>query len=608
MRLFCVLAMMLLTAAVSAQPDGNTQRAPFTGVRYTESEAHIEIEGEWYVWQGIDGIAFRDLRAFAEKIAGEMWQSRLEEDLDWVLTEHGTPAGETVELLVSPIGGGEPRTLEAVRMTRQNRQLIKYKQTMAELERARLIREGKIDVEATFGELAETIRPYHAYASLRVDDLDAVIQDEVGKLGDRDDWGSVVLAAQRVVCRLGDGHARADNWNEALPDGYLPVLLQHAQGGIVAFNQDRSGFVDPARPYIVAIDSLPIEKWMSAASVYVTDGSPQLVQRRSLRMVRWINMVRDELGRPHVDSVKLTLADERNSKADVELSIASNRPIYGDWPKSQTRLLDSGVGYLRLASMQPSDELEDLADERDWEDEKLESVWMEEIHREIDRVDGAPALIIDVRGNGGGVREPTVALMQRIMAAGSEPVVINAARARISRVQDSGDSDGYLDNRMLYPEAWDGWSEEERNAIAHFRERFEPAWTPEGGSFSDWHYMVVSPSERSPQNPRPVVVLIDDGCFSATDIFAAAMGELPNVTLMGQATSGGSARSVGYDLEHLGVAVKLGTMVSYQPSGELYDGVGVQPDVEFERVATDLIGETDRVLEEAERYLLEGQK
>ena len=86
------------------------------------------------------------------------------------------------------------------------------------------------------------------------------------------------------------------------------------------------------------------------------------------------------------------------------------------------------------------------------------------------------------------------------------------------------------------------------------------------------------------------------------------MGELPNVTLMGQATSGGSARSNWYDLEHLGVAVKLGTMVSYQPSGELYDGVGVQPDVEFERVATDLIGETDRVLEEAERYLLESQK
>ncbi|MFI4892692.1 MAG: hypothetical protein ACIAQ0_04545 [Phycisphaerales bacterium JB058] len=80
---------------------------------------------------------------------------------------------------------------------------------------------------------------------------------------------------------------------------------------------------------------------------------------------------------------------------------------------------------------------------------------------------------------------------------------------------------------------------------------------------------------------------------------------MPNVTLIGQATSGGSARSIGYDLEQLGVEVRLGSMVSFQPSGELYDGVGVQPDVEVERVATDLIGETDLVLGEAERYLLE---
>ena len=58
-------------------------------------------------------------------------------------------------------------------------------------------------------------------------------------------------------------------------------------------------------------------------------------------------------------------------------------------------------------------------------------------------------------------------------------------------------------------------------------------------------------------------------------------------------------------LELLGVEVRLGSMVSFQPTGELYDGVGVQPDVVVERVATDLIGETDRVLVEAERYLAE---
>ena len=436
-----------------------------------------------------------------------------------------------------------------------------------------------------------------------MDDLDAVIEAEIERLGGRDDWASVVRAVHRVVCRLGDGHARATDWDDELPDGFLPVLLQGASGGIVAFKQDRTGFADPARPYVVEIDGLPVEDWMASASVYVTDGSPQLIERRSLRMLRWINLVRDELGRPHTESVTLTLTDGTGSEADVELPVASSRPIYGDWPRSQTRMLDSGIGYLRLASMQPSDELEDLADDEDWEDGRLESVWMDELQSEIESLADARAVIIDVRGNGGGLRHPTIAVMRRIMAAGSEPVVVNAARARLLPGMSRTPEVSHLDNRMLYPESWMGWSEAERRAIAKFKERFTPQWTPRNEDFGDWHYMVVTPDESSPAEPRPVVVLIDAGCFSATDIFAAALGELPSVTLMGQATSGGSARSLRHPIESLGIELRLASMVSYQPSGKLYDGVGAQPDVVVECVATDLIGKTDRVLEEAERYL-----
>ena len=43
-------------------------------------------------------------------------------------------------------------------------------------------------------------------------------------------------------------------------------------------------------------------------------------------------------------------------------------------------------------------------------------------------------------------------------------------------------------------------------------------------------------------------MLTDEACFSATDIFAAALGALPNVTLMGTATGGGSARVQSFRL------------------------------------------------------------
>jgi len=141
MRYLLVVLLTLFSSHAFAQPDGRAQRAPFTGVRYVGDEAHIEIDGEWYVWRGIDGIGYEELSAFAEQIAGRLWQSRLEEDLDWVLIEHGTPAGEAVDLLVSPIGGGEARTLEAVPMTKENRQLIKRRQFMARFEEARQKRE-----------------------------------------------------------------------------------------------------------------------------------------------------------------------------------------------------------------------------------------------------------------------------------------------------------------------------------------------------------------------------------------------------------------------------------------------------------------------------------
>lgn len=605
MRLVLVALLALFTSQALAQPVGSEQRSPFTDISFDGDEAHIEIDGEMYVWRGIDGIEYAELRAFAENLAGELWQVRLGEDLDWVLIEHGTPAGETVEMLVSPIGGGEVQTLEAVPMTRKNRQLFKGRQIMALMERAQQIRDGKVDVRVAFDELAKAITEHHAYASLQVDDLDALIEAEIGSLGAQDDWSSVVLAAQRVICRLGDGHARADDWDDALPEGYLPVLLQHASGGVVAFKKDRSGFVDPARPYVTAIDGLPIEDWTAAASAYVTDGSPQLIRRRSLRLLRWIIFVREELDLPYSDSVTLTLTDGNGDETNVKLFVASRRPTYGDWPRTQTGVLDSGIGYLRLSQMTPSDELEDRADDEDWEDEQLMSAWADELHNEIDSLGGAPAIIIDVRGNGGGLRHPTIALMKRIMAADSEPVVVNAARARLIPRMNRTPEESHLENRMLYPESWQGWTEAERRAIAKFKKQFTPEWTPSDEDFGDWHYMVVSPDKSSPQEPRPVVVLIDAGCFSATDIFAAALGELPNVTLLGQPTSGGSARSQRHSIEALGIDVRLASMVSYQPGGKLYDTNGVAPDIAIEPKPGDLIGETDSVLEHAEAVLID---
>jgi C-terminal processing protease CtpA/Prc len=154
----------------------------------------------------------------------------------------------------------------------------------------------------------------------------------------------------------------------------------------------------------------------------------------------------------------------------------------------------------------------------------------------------------------------------------------------------------------MYREDWSGWTAEERNAIARFRGMFTPEWAAPSGEFSELHYLVMS--RRS--NPdafvytRPVIVLVDENSFSATDIFVSAFKGWRNVTLMGAPSGGGSARVEPIVLPFSGLEVLLGSMVSYQRDGRMYDGNGVQPDVLVEPEAEYFLqGGRDNVLERA---------
>jgi C-terminal processing protease CtpA/Prc len=102
---------------------------------------------------------------------------------------------------------------------------------------------------------------------------------------------------------------------------------------------------------------------------------------------------------------------------------------------------------------------------------------------------------------------------------------------------------------------------------------------------------------------RPVVVLMDEGSFSATDIFLGAMSLAPNVTLMGVPSGGGSGRSRGFDLPNSRLRVILSTMASFRPDGHLYDGVGIAPDVMAPRTLDGVANGRDTQMAEALRFL-----
>jgi C-terminal processing protease CtpA/Prc len=101
----------------------------------------------------------------------------------------------------------------------------------------------------------------------------------------------------------------------------------------------------------------------------------------------------------------------------------------------------------------------------------------------------------------------------------------------------------------------------------------------------------------------PVVVLIDGGCFSATDVFVAALRTRPQVRLCGTATSGGSGRARTYRLARSGIALQLSSMASFRPDGKLFEGNGIEPDVHCEPAPQDLVSSSDAVLAAAARLV-----
>jgi hypothetical protein len=100
------------------------KRAPFSGVRWEGDESQVKIGEEWFVLLSIDGIPADTIVAFSQRRYWLGWRKRFEEDLVEVLDQMGHPPGDSVRLVVRPVGSATTWTLERVPMTEANRRAI----------------------------------------------------------------------------------------------------------------------------------------------------------------------------------------------------------------------------------------------------------------------------------------------------------------------------------------------------------------------------------------------------------------------------------------------------------------------------------------------------
>jgi len=460
-------------------------------------------------------------------------------------------------------------------------------------------RQRRARAQEDLDELEWLLENRYSYLHLKGVNYKAALDSIRGSLGDGINRSTFGYQLSKFIALFGDGHSCVASSSVRLSSfcsSYEPFLVEESAGRLVAFKPDRSDFVDPDFPFLLAIDGVSMDKWLEAASLTVAKGSPQFLRYITIRNLRYIEALRIELGLSMSENseVQLESADGLSSRQLV-LPLTDEKPIYGFWPRPEneiksmedirveSRILEPNIGYLRVVMMLEEPEfLEDLIDAMG----------------SFAKTDG---LIIDIRSNGGGSRVPLRTLLPFFMTRNDKPRVVNVAAYRLGTENIKED----FEARFLYQASSRYLSGAEKEAVKNFASNFKPMWTPPQGQFSKWHYFVISPGndDRYYHYTKPVVILMDRWNFSACDIFLGAFKGCRNVTLIGQPSGGGSGCRQDYRLSNSGIRIHLSRMASFQSNGKLYDGNGIQPDIVVEPVPTDFIGKTDTVLETAIKYI-----
>ncbi|MBT6452416.1 MAG: hypothetical protein HOK60_05350, partial [Planctomycetes bacterium] len=530
--------------------DHPTKASPFDAIRWFEQQVQVQVEGKWYIPIAIDGVQVEQiLEKCRQQWPGQL-QKRFAEDLMEAMALLGHEPGGTVTLRLKASPAAKDVVLEGIPNTLGKRQRLLRDNATRNSTPLRLPPSwlSKKQVEEEIAAFAAALRDQFAYLHLKGIDLDAAIEKEVRNyysrgLPDRMPPVDLVTILQRVLMQFGDGHADIRSSNFRLGDGepFNPFLLGDIDGKVVAYQQKRNNLLDPKYPYVVSLDGRPIEDCIDDMTPFIASGSPQLVRHRAIRLLRaisWWRRVEDGGFHDHERvmyrpfDLELSSRDGKKTRT-VKIQPTDHKPPYRQWPHSESRLLEENIGYLRLA--------------------RMDHDATEEVYRWMPRFSDTDGLIVDVRGNGGGSRESLLALAGFLLGDGESPWVGNFA---VYRKSSKFDAD-HLANRFMRRIDSDEWTPEQRLTIDLAFANFKPEWqVPDG--FSQWHALVLDRTGH-PQEfayAKEVVILSDAGCFSATDIFLGALELHQRVTLMGTSSSGGSARSQGFDLPHSLIEVK----------------------------------------------------
>ncbi len=625
-----IIAMSI--AAAAARAEDHPKRSPFEYIRWKDVTPEVKVRGAWYHLDAINNIPVSVILEHCRKLHLGAWQRRFDEDLVQVLNEMDQPPGEHVALEVRHLTNGEPATLRDVPLTEENRQAIidaKYgdlDESGWMISTPGVNRTHRSEPDPAFLGLTKRIETDQVWAKEEVtsrqvaedlDDLEWHLDnryayvDRVGfdyrsaldtirvSVKDGITRGALAVQLMKFVAYFGDGHTRLNRWSDInkskfvpwvqfLPAEFVPFALAAVDGRVAAYALEPKRLLDEQYPYVRSLDGEPVDRWIAAAGSLVAKGTPQFIRESSVKYAMFGGFVRSELGLPRNSTLMVELESADGSatrKFPIGTSPAPHVPRKGAWVEHGK--IAGDIGYLRISRMD------------------VHPAFVAKLTEAMSDLRDTAGLVIDLRDNSGGSRETIRTLFPYFLAPGETPFIANVSAYRVPPGRNRNKTEGYLASRFLYPVTSQYWTEKERAAIGRFAESFHPERRLPQEKFSVLHYFVLTP-RTSPgyyHYKKPIAVLMGPQCFDSTEVLLGAFKGRPNVTLIGMPSGGGVGRATNLALMvNTGFRIQFSSMVSFRPNGKLYDGRGIQPDINVEPTLSDILGKTDTAIDAAVRH------
>lgn len=404
-----------------------------------------------------------------------------------------------------------------------------------------------------------------AHFRLRPDlDWDAAFEEAITRVMATESDYAYLRELQRFLALLGEAHTNMEPGPgfRDLHGGHPALELEEIERRPVIVNTANDLAEDiPIGSVILAVDGIPVNEYLAEKVFpYLSASTEHYRWRAAIRGSKWraVGLLVGDVG----TTVALALELPDGGQKDVVVERIEGGAVL-DWqvprrsdaPVLEFRRLDDGIVYFALNTF---NEAEVVA----------------EFEKHLDELETARAVILDVRGNGGGNSSHGWHIGKYFSEAPLEP---SHWRTR--------------ENRGSY-KAWGRWSE---NPATRAYYEMDAWYAPD-------EFTPIQPPERT--FVIPTAILVGPSTYSAAEDFLSFMRAVPHGVFVGQPSAGSTGQPLAFQVPGGGWA-GITSKADRMPDGTEFVGVGVQPDIEAQQTIDAYRSGRDPVLEKAVEVLRE---